>query len=397
MTAIRRLFSQGFRVFFFSAAAYALIVMLIWTGWLGLLAAGEFVDLPVAMAPHLWHGHELIFGFGSAALGGFFLTAVPNWTGAKAAPGTFNALAAGLWLLGRVAMWHSGILPALSVALLDLAFLPLLGAKIATQLIQRPKPQNLMFLGLLTIVWLANLATHLGFMGLADTAESGLRAGLFGLVAMIAVLGGRVTPAFTRNAMQRDGLFKGQPVSHKTLDLPGIGLAIALPLAVLAQLPDSVIGILALLAGAFQLARLSGWSTLYTLCQPILLTLHLSFGLIGLGLILLGLAHFGFGSEIAALHFLAIGGVAGMVLAVKSRASLGHSGRPLVAPAAVVAAYVLLPVAAILRWVGASFPDLATPANIAAGLLWILAFTLSTAALWPAFWAPRVTTAGDPA
>lgn len=395
MTTIRRLFSQGYRTFFLSAALYAIFVMTVWTGWLAIHAMGGYVSLPVNMAPQLWHGHELIFGFGSAALGGFFLTAVPNWTGAKAAPGRFIALAAGIWLAGRVAMWFSGSLPPPAVALIDLTFLPLLGAKIATQLLKRPKPQNMMFLGLLAIVWLSNLDTHLEFIGWTETAGTGLRAGLFGLVAMIAVLGGRVTPAFTRNAMQRDGRLTGQPRSHVWLDVPGIALAIALPLVTLAMVPARVAAAVAITSGLLQLARLSGWSGRFALYQPILLTLHVSFGLIGIGLVLIGLAGFGFGSEVGALHVLAIGGVAGMVMAMKSRASLGHSGRPLRARGLVAVAYALLPLAAALRWIGSSLPDYYFAANIAAGSVWIVAFTLSTAALWPAFFGPHLAATGE--
>lgn len=389
MTAIQRLFSEGFRVFFLATGLHALAVLLVWTFWLARQASGGFLDLPIGIAPQYWHGHELVFGFGSAALGGFFLTAVPNWTGAKTAPARFIALAAGLWLAGRVAMTVSGWVPPGLVALVDLAFLPLLGAKIATQLLKRPKPQNVMFLGLLTIVWLANLLTHLEFMGLAGTAGAGLRGGLFGLVAMIAVLGGRVTPAFTRNAMQRDGVLTGLPRSHAWLDRPGIALAIALPLATLAQMPAPVTATLALLAGMVQMARLAGWSGRFAARQPILLTLHVSFGLVGVGLVLIGLAGFGLGSEVAALHFLAIGGVAGMVLAMKSRAVLGHSGRALVAPAPLAAAYALLPLAAGLRWAASVLPEHDVAVSIAAGAVWLAAFTLSTVALWSAFWGPR--------
>jgi uncharacterized protein involved in response to NO len=391
MAALNRLFSEGYRAFFLATALYAILAMAVWTLWLA--TAGE-TPLPGSMAPQLWHGHELTFGFGTAALGGFFLTAVPNWTGAKAAPARFIAVAVGLWLLGRLAFWGAASLPPIAVALADLAFLPLLGAKIASQLLRRPKPQNMMFLGLLTIVWIANLYTHLEFAGLAQTASSGLRAGLFGLVAMIAVLGGRVTPAFTRNAMQRDGIFEGQPQSRVWLDRPGIALAIVLPLATLLLLPAPAVASVTLLAGVFQLARLWGWSGRYALGQPILLTLHVSFGLIGSGLILLGMAGFGLGSEVAALHLLAIGGVGGMVMAMKSRASLGHSGRALQASWPLVAAYVLLPVAAGLRWLASTLPDYYLLAALAAGTVWILAFVLSTATLWPAFWAPRVTGAG---
>ncbi|MDZ4134545.1 MAG: NnrS family protein [Paracoccaceae bacterium] len=392
MNALKRLFGEGFRVFFLAAGLYAVFVLAGWLGWL----SGR-VDLAVAMPPQHWHGHELIFGYATAALGGFFLTAVPNWTGAKAARHAFIAIAAGVWLSGRLAMWWSGTLPAGVVALADLAFLPILGAKIATQLIKRPKPQNMMFLVLLAIIWGADLTVHLEWMGLAEnTATAGLRAGLYGLCAMIAVLGGRVTPAFTRNAMLRAGQEAGLPVSHKILDLPGVALAIALPVLVLLRAPDTVVGVVALLAGLAQIARVAGWRPGFAMHQPILWALHLSFFTLGLGLVLTGLARLGVGSEIAALHLLAIGGVAGMTLAVMTRAALGHSGRPLVAPRMVAISYILLPLAAGLRWLASAFPAAwYGPGTFAAGGLWMLAFVLYLAALWPAFWGPKQSGKGQ--
>ncbi|MGL4525867.1 MAG: NnrS family protein, partial [Aestuariivirga sp.] len=198
---IHRLFGEGYRVFFLAAGLYALFVLGFWMLWLGVhWAGGAFTHLPFAMAPHLWHGHELVFGYGSAALAGFLLTAVPNWTGAKSARHAFIVVAVAIWLAGRIAMWLSASIAPPIVMAIDLAFLPLLAAKIATQLAKRPKPQNVMFLGLLTIVWSANLMVHLEWAGFTeDTASTGLRAGLYSLCAMIAVLGGRITPAFTRN------------------------------------------------------------------------------------------------------------------------------------------------------------------------------------------------------
>lgn len=391
MTALGRLFGDGFRVFFLAAGLWALLAVGLWILWL----FGP-LDLPTAAPPSYWHAHEMIFGYGAAALGGFFLTAVPNWTGAKAARHVFIGAVAGIWLAGRCAVFWSGALPAPIVAAVDLAFLPVLGAKIATQLVRRPKPQNMMFLGLLAILFLANLAVHLEWLGLAaDTALRGLYAGLYGLVAMIAVLGGRITPAFTRNAMTRAGHEDGLPRSFARLDAAGIAAAIALPLATLAALPAPVTGTIALVAGAAQIARLAFWRGRFAAGQPILWSLHLSFGLIGVGLILTGLAAFDIGSGVGALHFTAIGGVSGMILAVMSRATLGHTGRPLVAPAPVVYAYALLPLAALLRWIASSVPAAATPATLAAGLVWVLAFALFLFVFWPVFWGPRQTKPAD--
>lgn len=394
MTAIKRLFGEGFRVFFLAAALYAILAIAAWEAWLAAVATGMggLAGLvPDAVPPQLWHAHEMVFGYAAAALGGFFLTAVPNWTGAKAARHLFIAVAAFLWLLGRVALWSVGTLPPVIVAVADLAFLPVLAAKIATQLIRRPKPQNVMFLGLIAIVWTGDLMMHLEWIGVtADTLDAGLRGGLFGLAAMIAVLGGRVTPAFTRNAMVQSGRETGLPVSRRPFEIAGNAGAIALPLAILAGMPTAVTGAIALLAGAALLARLAGWRGLWTAARPILRALHLAYLMLGLGMFAYGLARLGIGDEIAALHLVAIGAVGGMTLAMMSRATLGHTGRPLVAPGPVAAGYVLVALAALVRWVGAALPpDLYMPAMLVSGALWLAAFLLATVALWPAFWGPR--------
>src|SRR5690606_16604604 len=156
MTPLVRLPGEGFRAFFLAAGLYAVLAIGLWT--LSFLVP---VPLPEALPPVEWHAHEMIFGYGAAALGGFLLTAVPNWTGAKSARHAFIASAVGLWLAGRIAVWCADILPLPLVAAVDLAFLPLLAAKIATQLVRRPKPQNVMFLGLLALIWTANLFVHL--------------------------------------------------------------------------------------------------------------------------------------------------------------------------------------------------------------------------------------------
>lgn len=393
MSAIlKRFFGEGFRVFFWAAGIWALFSLGFWTLWLAVhWLHGTFVSLPFAMPPHQWHGHELIFGYGAAALGGFFLTAVPNWTGAKAARHLFIATVACLWLAGRLAMWFSASLPPVAVAAVDLAFLPVLAAKIATQLVRSPKPQNMIFLGFISLVWVANLMTHLEWAGqTSDTAIAGLHAGIYALGAMIAVVGGRVTPAFTRNAMLRDGIEHGLPVSRPYFELPAVIVFAAIPVARMAGLADAIMALLFALAGVLQLARVAGWRPGFAISQPIIWTLHLSLLLIGLGYLLTALALAGYGSEVGALHVTAIGGVGGMTLAVMSRATLGHSGRPLHAPLPVALAYGLIPGAALLRWVSASAPgDWYFPLILSSGLFWLAAFAFYSFSLWPAFFGPR--------
>lgn len=406
MTAVARLFGEGFRVFFLAAGLWAVAAMLVWVLYLGVHAAGGMIELPTAAAPHLWHGHEMVFGYGAAAMAGFFLTAVPNWTGAPAARQLFIAAAAAIWLAGRATLWASGLLPAGLVAAVSLAFLPLIGAKIAVQLIRRPKPANVMFLGLIALMWAAEWRVQLDWMDLpGGDALAGLRGGIYALVAMIAVLGGRVTPAFTRNAILRAALARAGaepapsalPRSHAILDRIAIATAIAAALGALIALPDRVEGAVLLIFGLTQLARMAGWKSRAAVRQPILGALHLAMAMTGLGALAGGLALWGIGSEIGALHVTAIGGVGGMTLAMMSRASLGHSGRPLVAPWGVAVGYALLPLAAGLRWLGSASLALYYPAVIGSGAIWALAFALYLVAMWPALWQPRLPRAEAPA
>ncbi|SEG07955.1 NnrS family protein [Jhaorihella thermophila] len=391
---VQRILSQGFRVFFLAAGLFGAFTGIVWGLWLGIHAAGGmWYDLPFAMAPHLWHGHEMIFGYATAALGGFFLTAVPNWTGGPGARTAFITTAAGLWLIGRAAMWYSVALPPVLVAVADLAFIPILAAKIAVQLSRRPKPQNVMFLAFLALLWVANLMVHLEWIGVTgDTAVAGLRAGLLTLAALISTLGGRITPAFTRNAMKRAGEPEAAwPATVTSLERAALFLSLLLPLTVMAELPDAVPGTVALVLGIVHAVRLSRWRGGWALRQPILIALHLGFGMLALGMALWGLAGLGLGSEVAALHVLGIGAVGGMTLAVMSRAGLGHTGRDLVAPGPVAAAYWLMAAATVLRWAGSSGPGAwYFPLMLGAITLWTAAFTLYLVAMWPVLTGPRV-------
>lgn len=387
MTVLTRLLGEGFRIFFLSAGVFGLVALGWWIVWLERLAALP----PTAAAPTLWHAHEMVFGYGAAAMGGFFLTAVPNWTGARAAKHLFIGAVAGLWALGRLGSALSEYLSPVLVALMCLSFLPVLGAKILTQLLKRPKPQNMLFLALIALMLVGEGLYQAEALGWSwGDGARGVRVGLYAICAMIAVLGGRVTPAFTRSAMLREGIETGLPATHHPFEIAGIAGAIGVSLATLFALPETLTGAIALVAGGAQLARLSGWRSGWAARQPILWALHASFAMLGIGYIALGLAGLGLGDGLGALHLLAIGAVGGMTLAMMSRATLGHSGRPLVAPAPVALAYALMPLAAALRWLANAAPGWHDPLVLAAGLAWCGALALYLAALGPVFVAPRL-------
>lgn len=394
--SLHRLFGEGHRIFFLAALAYALVAMGLWTWWNAALALGA--DLPglhVAPSPHIWHAHEMLFGYAGAAMGGFFLTAVPNWTGARAARHRFLAVAAALWLAGRLAMGFSAVLPAGVVALADLSFLPILAAKILSQLLLRPKPQNMMFLAVLALVWTGNLLMHLDWLGMTRAEPEGLRLGLLATCALIAILGGRVIPAFTRNAMLREGRETGLPKSRPWLDAMGIALALLLTIVTgLSAIWPAVTGMtlpsLAVAAGAVQLARLAGWQGKWTRHFPILWSLHAGFAALGVGYLAFGLSGWGMVPETVALHLLGLGAIGGTTLAVLSRATLGHGGRPLIAPRPVAMGYGLV-FASLLARALAPFLTAGSywAAILGAGALWLAAFASALVSLWPVLVGPR--------
>jgi uncharacterized protein involved in response to NO len=389
---MQTLLSAGLRIFFFAAALYAVFAMGVWEGWLGMQAAGgQAPAAPFAPPPVLWHAHEMIFGYACAVLGGFFLTAVPSWTGEKSARAAFLTLLAVLWLAGRLAVWWSGGLDPVLVAVIDLAFLPVLGAKIALQLARRPKPQNMVVLLLIAMIWAGNLMVHLDWTGATPgSAAAGLRLGLLTIAAMIAIIGGRVIPAFTRNAMRQKGQETGLPRSHRKVEITGIASAILLPLFVAAGAPDQLVAAIALVTGATQAMRLAGWSSRWTLGQPILWSLHLGFAMLALGYLALAAALAGWIGEVGALHLLGIGAIGGMTLAMMSRAALGHTGRALVVARPVAWAYGLVALAALIRAVGAeAAPGWYDWAMLISGALWLLAYVLFIAVYWPILTGPR--------
>lgn len=388
--------SEGFRIFFLAAGLFSAFAMLVWVGWLGIHAAGAALRyVPFSPAPHLWHAHEMVYGYGPAVVAGFLLTALPNWTGAPPSRMPFIATIAGLWLAGRLAVFFSSTLPAPLVMLIDVAFIPVLLIKLVTDLFKRPKPQNMLFVVLLGLLASGNAAVHLDWSGaLEDTASAGLLTGLLTLSALIAVIGGRITPAFTRNAMMHAGLKTGLPTSRSWLDGLGIGSAILLAALSLFEANALLLAAIAATAAVSNGLRLAGWRTSAVLDQPILWSLHLGFAMLAAGYAGLALhwAGLGFGKA-AALHILGVGAIGGVTLAVMSRAALGHTGRPLVVSKSIAIAYGLLAMAAVVRSLGTvALPDRFFQVMFVAGGLWIAVFVIFVTVYGSIITSPRLTT-----
>jgi uncharacterized protein involved in response to NO len=365
------------------AALFAALAVPLW-----LAAHTGAVALPTPLPASLWHGHEMLFGYGTAVLAGFLLTATPGWSGRPPVKGAALAALAVLWLAGRLMSFAGGSVPGIAAAI-DLAFLPALAVAIAPALQAAPR-RNLLFLPVLGLLVLANLAVQVDALDVLPGAGSiALRASLDLFVLLIALVGGRIVPAFTASALAARGE-AGRVRPFSARDRLAIGSLATLLLADLAGLPQ-IAGVVALAAALFNGWRLTGWGGSRSLRQPILWVLHLGYAWLVAGLAWKGLADLtGFVLPADALHGLAIGAVGTMTLAVMSRATLGHTGRPLRAPRLIVASYLLVSAAAIVRLAAAPAPaQLALPLLVLSGAFWSLAFAAFAIRLGPALLQPR--------
>ncbi|HYH38686.1 MAG TPA: NnrS family protein [Azospirillum sp.] len=379
------LFSYGFRPFFLLAGLSAAALVPLWV----CVATGVF-GLGGSVPPSGWHAHEMLFGFAAAAIAGFLLTAIPSWTGSVAVKGRPLMALVALYLAGRVAS-----LPALAdsswATLIDLAFLPALGALVAAPLIKAGKARNTAFLALLGLLTLANALFRLEWLGVTQaTAQLGIALAIGIVLQMVAVIAGRIVPSFTQNALrQKDPTLAITPLPH--LDRAVLVLtALLIPADLL--LPGSVVtGALALAAAVAHGVRLARWKGLRTLSQPVLWILHVGYAWIPVALALKGL-EFAVGLPLgnAWLHALTAGAFTTMILAVMSRAALGHTGRMIVVSRITVAAYVLVLLGAAARTLLPMVPDGAwTPVLHSAGALWTLGFALFLWVYVPVLTGPR--------
>jgi uncharacterized protein involved in response to NO len=370
--------AYGFRTFFLLAAAAAVALV---TVWLAVLLLG--MGWPDRLPAVAWHAHEMLFGFVCAAVAGFLLTAVPSWTGMAPVAGMRLAFLALLWLAGRMASLPPFAASPIA-ALLDIALLPAVGALLAIPLIAAGKARNIVFLALLLGLAFANLLMRLEWMGWSDGSASYGRTLALGIVLlMVTVIGGRIVPAFTHNALREraaDLTIPARPLLDRAVVLATVAM-IALDLAA----PESLAATLATGAAALLHAiRLAGWKTASTLSQPLLWVLHLGYAWVPVALVLKTGALLGLPWGSGWLHALTIGGFATMILAVASRAGLGHTGRALVAPRPAVAAFALVSAAALLRVGVEGLPSgLFAVALGASALAWIAAFLLWLSAYAP--------------
>jgi uncharacterized protein involved in response to NO len=364
------LWSRGFRPFFLAAALWAVAAVAIWPPFFtGAIA------IPTAFAPIDWHVHEMIYGYGAAVVAGFLLTAIPNWTGRLPVAGWPLALLAGLWALGRIAVFVSAEIGWAPAALLDTAFLIAFALLIGREVIAGDNRRNLKVVVLVLMFAAANVGFHIEALT-TGSASISARAGLAIIVFLILLIGGRVVPSFTHNWLAKQGTTT-RPAPFGRFDGAVIMLSALALVAWIAAPEKSWTGAALLAAGIANLWRLARWRSWTTLSDRLVLVLHAGFLFAALGFLFAGVHALWpdlVASPAAGVHVWAVGGVGTMTLAMMTRATLGHTGHDLVASRATQFVYLGVVVAMLARVMMEFLPALMLPLLYGAAASWVIAF-----------------------
>ena len=376
----------AFRPFFLCGALFSVLAIGWWIFyWLN----------PVSWNPYggpiWWHGHEMIFGFAVAIVAGFLLTAVQTWTGVTGLRGVPLAVLLVFWLAGRLVLALGSALPAVLLVCVDSLFLFCAAFAMAYPVLTVKQSGNIMFVPILLVLALLNMLSHWAVLTeQPQLATKALHVAVMLIILVVAIIGGRVVPMFTANGTATDKI-----LPKKWLEL--CSLVSLLGIVVIAfvgyeKLPASALVVVLVFSALANGWRFLRWGFWHCWRVPLLWSLHMSYAFIPLGLLALALHHAGLlASGSAALHCFTVGAMGGMILAMISRVSLGHTGRPLAAPPLMSAAFVLILLAAVVRVVlPVSLPAAMNWAIGLAGVAWVIAYVLFLFCYAPLLLAPRV-------
>jgi uncharacterized protein involved in response to NO len=376
---------NSFRPFFMAAGIWATLSVPFW-----LLSYAGILMMPDNFDILLWHQHEMLYGFAGAAMTGFILTAIPNWAGRLPIRGVYLGLLVSLWFLGRIGFFTTATIGPLTTAVFDLPFLIVLVLAIAREIISGKNWRNLPVVILISVFTLGNFLVHLQILNIIETAELGLRLSMFVLSILVALIGGRIVPSFTRNWLVQINA-RALPSQMGVFDKIAL---IALLIFVIAQIANpehQVTALLALFAGLLHGLRLMRWKGWMTFVEPLIWILHIAYAWLVVALVLIGLSGLSdFVPYTSAIHALTVGAFSTMILAVMTRASLGHTGRVLKATTGTTVVFILITIAAILR---VYEPFLNDPGSLAiwiSGIAWTAAFALFSILYFPILTQARI-------
>ncbi len=378
----------GFRPFFLGAGLFAVVGMVLWAGIYGFGWSG----LHAAYPAQLWHAHEMVFGYAVAVAAGFLLTAVKNWTNQQTLHEVPLLVLAGVWALARVLPFLG--VPLIVVAIVDTLFLLWLKLALARPILRTKQWQQLALVGKIALLIPANIAFYLGLLGYwAEGVQVGLYSGFYLILGLIFTMGRRVIPFFiergvgcpftARNDVWVDRFSLVLFLLFAVADV--IALATGNPMATL------LTGILALVQAVLHGFRLQGWYHTNIWEKPLLWALYLAYGWLVIGF-LLKFLHIALGIAPVWIHAFAYGGIALMTVGMMTRVALGHTGRDVSEPPAILPViFLLLFAGAFVRVVNAVVvPEFYAMWILSAQLLWIAAFALFVWQYAPMLIKPRM-------
>ncbi len=373
------LFRLGFRPLFLIGSVSAVVLIAWWTFYWAGLTKGQVVEWTPVGGAVWWHAHEMVFGFTTAIIGGFLLTAVRNWTGIATITGVPLMALVSVWVLARVLLaFGEGISPWLVLLVDETYFLGLMLA-VGSPIVKAKMWRNLMFIPILLLFAVLNALSYgavLGSETFARFSISAIHSAIFLVALIIAIIGGRVLPFFTANGLRIPKVDNIPPLD--AIALLTLLALLGLALYGLNEVPGQVLTVVALLSAISNLMRLARLQFWLCFRVPLLWSLHLFFSFISWGLFALGFYGAGLIDSLSpVLHLITVGAIGGMILSMITRVSLGHTGRPLQASKPLAFAFALLFIAALIRsFLPLIMPELTATAISHAGVLWVIAFGL---------------------
>ena len=361
-------------------------------GWWGVIYLLGVAYPPTTMDPVSWHGHEMVYGFACAVIGGFLLTAVANWTKRPPVAGLPLLLLTIAWICGRIAISLNTFIGPVVTALADLSYMVLLIILFGNEVIRAKDRRNYKVIALLILLCLFNLMFHFEYtFSLPIPPRLSIRGAIMVILLLIGTVGGRVLPNFTQNWLikhKKESI--AAPPAFGRLDLTVMVLTGVLAVGWTIDPHYKLVILGSFVIAALHAVRLSRWRGLSTVQDPLLLVLHVGYAWIPIGLLLSGWAAL---MEVimhsAALHGLTIGAIGLTIIAMGSRVSLGHTSREMKAGKAMTLAYILIVISTVLR-IFAGFPEFYVVGLTASIICWCLAFFIFLLRYYPILTQPRL-------
>lgn len=379
------IFRLGFRPFFLAAGIFAIVSMVIWM--VNYVFSVGFVFS--GLSPNIWHAHEMIFGYAMAVVAGFLLTAIKNWTGEEVLRGKSLAFLFSLWLLARLLPLTGYAIPIKIIALVDVAFLFLLTVACLRPVLKVKQYKQIGIISKLFLLMLCDVVFYLGVTGvIAEGVQWGLFSAVYIIIALVLVIMRRVMPMFIQNGIDGDVEIK----NRAWLDYGSLVLLVGLWIFDVFSEYQQLTALIAVALVLLHSVRLSGWYTNKVWNKPLVWILVVAYASIILGFALKASEFYFDISPFLSVHAFTVGGIGLVTIGMMSRVSLGHTGRNVFDPPAIIFwSFSALALGAIVRVVFPLFNmELYLYWTGISQVLWIIAFTIFIIVYTPMLLSARV-------